>query len=184
MQAHPVRIDVIYAESEREVLRTLQRSGRNTVMVETDERDHPRAWLEHTCSMADALKRSIGIERIEASGDGWLAANNDCVEETRGMDSNSVDLIVTSIPFANHYEYTPSYNDFGHTDEQRALLVADEPPDAAAAPDPEAWPALLLPREGPDQLSGTSPAPASRPSPPSTWKPPSTRCATASTTWG
>jgi len=23
---------------------------------------------------------------------------------------------VTSIPFSNHYEYTPSYNDFGHTD--------------------------------------------------------------------
>jgi len=32
------------------------------------------------------------------------------------MDADSVDLIVTSIPFANHYEYTPSYNDFGHTD--------------------------------------------------------------------
>jgi hypothetical protein len=28
-----------------------------------------------------------------------------------------VDLIVTSIPFSNHYEYTPSYNDFGHTDD-------------------------------------------------------------------
>jgi hypothetical protein len=29
---------------------------------------------------------------------------------------NSIGLMVTSIPFANHYEYTPSYNDFGHTD--------------------------------------------------------------------
>ncbi|WP_425545634.1 DNA methyltransferase [Glutamicibacter creatinolyticus] len=35
------------------------------------------------------------------------------------MDENTVDLIVTSIPFANHYEYTPSYNDFGHTDDNR-----------------------------------------------------------------
>jgi hypothetical protein len=33
------------------------------------------------------------------------------------METESVDLIVTSIPFANHYEYTPSYNDFGHTDD-------------------------------------------------------------------
>lgn len=33
------------------------------------------------------------------------------------MESDSVDLIVTSIPFSNHYEYTPSYNDFGHTDD-------------------------------------------------------------------
>ena len=32
------------------------------------------------------------------------------------MPDNSLDLIVTSIPFANHYEYSPNYNDFGHTD--------------------------------------------------------------------
>jgi hypothetical protein len=33
------------------------------------------------------------------------------------MPDNSVDLTVTSIPFSNHYEYTPSYNDFGHTED-------------------------------------------------------------------
>lgn len=33
------------------------------------------------------------------------------------METNSVDLIVTSIPFGNHYEYCASYNDFGHTDD-------------------------------------------------------------------
>jgi hypothetical protein len=34
------------------------------------------------------------------------------------MDENSVDLDRhQSIPFSNHYEYTPSYNDFGHTDD-------------------------------------------------------------------
>lgn len=67
-------------------------------------------------AIAQALVRSMGIERIEASGEGWTVANNDCVEETRAMPENEVDLIVTSIPFSNHYEYTPSYNDFGHTD--------------------------------------------------------------------
>jgi hypothetical protein len=36
--------------------------------------------------------------------------------EAMSMEANSVDLIITSIPFANHYEYTPSYNDFGHTE--------------------------------------------------------------------
>ena len=35
------------------------------------------------------------------------------------MEENSVDLIVTSVPFSNHYEYTPSYNDFGHTDDDQ-----------------------------------------------------------------
>ncbi len=28
-----------------------------------------------------------------------------------------MDLIVTSIPFSNHYEYTPSYNDLGHNED-------------------------------------------------------------------
>ena len=35
------------------------------------------------------------------------------------MPENSVDLIVTSIPFSNQYEYTPSYLDFGHTDDNQ-----------------------------------------------------------------
>lgn len=117
LQAHPVRIDVIYAESEREVLRTLQEKWAQhkelTEQMSEIIREHGLNHLQ----MANVLKRSIGVERIEVKGEGWLAANNDCVEETRDMDSNSVDLIVTSIPFANHYEYTPSYNDFGHTDD-------------------------------------------------------------------
>ena len=30
------------------------------------------------------------------------------------METNSIDLIHTSIPFGNHYEYSANYNDFGH----------------------------------------------------------------------
>jgi DNA modification methylase len=47
----------------------------------------------------------------------YTAVNNDCVLETAKMKENSVDLIHTSIPFSNHYEYTPSYNDFGHNED-------------------------------------------------------------------
>lgn len=68
--------------------------------------------------IAAVLTRGTGVDRIEASGEGWTLANNDCVQEARDhVDENSVDLIVTSIPFSNHYEYTPNYNDFGHTDD-------------------------------------------------------------------
>ena len=35
---------------------------------------------------------------------------------------NSVDLIVTSWPFSDHYEYTESYNDFGHNDGDRGFF--------------------------------------------------------------
>lgn len=116
LQAHQVEIHIIYAESEREVLRTLQSKweAHNRMVENMSEiiREHGLDKL----SAAEVLTRTIGVERIEAKGEGWLVANNDCVEETRAMADNSVDLIVTSIPFSNHYEYTPSYNDFGHTD--------------------------------------------------------------------
>lgn len=35
------------------------------------------------------------------------------------MTADSVDLILTSIPFATMYQYSPSKNDFGHTDDER-----------------------------------------------------------------
>ena len=56
----------------------------------------------------------LGINRQEFSGRHYTAINNDCVDETSRMAENSIDLIHTSIPFSNHYEYTPNYNDFGH----------------------------------------------------------------------
>lgn len=116
-QTRPVRIDIVYAESEREVVRTLQRKWVEHKELTATMSEIIREYGLKPAAVVEALQRSIGVDRIEASGDGWLAANNDCVLETEGVDDNSVDLIVTSIPFSNHYEYTPSYNDFGHTDD-------------------------------------------------------------------
>lgn len=116
-QAEPVRIDIIHAESEREVVRTLMEKWRRHEELTENMTAVIREHGLDPAAISEALTRSMGVERIEVSGAGWLVANNDCVIETQGMDENSVDLIVTSIPFSNHYEYTPSYNDFGHTDD-------------------------------------------------------------------
>ena len=61
--------------------------------------------------------RWMFASREEKSGKLWKAINNDNVLECQKMEDNSVDLIVTSIPFSNHYEYTPTYNDFGHNED-------------------------------------------------------------------
>lgn len=116
-QARPCYAHIIHAESEHEVIDTLRRKWRQH---EELTRNMSAVIQEHGLSrdaIAGALTRSIGVERVEVSGEGWLAANNDTVPETQSMETDSVDLIVTSIPFSNHYEYTPSYNDFGHTDD-------------------------------------------------------------------
>jgi hypothetical protein len=117
LQPKPVRIDVIYAESEREVVTTLQAKWSRHQELTTRMRELIREHGLSRTAIASQMRRSIGVERQEASGPGWKVVNNDCVPETQAMAEASVDLIVTSIPFANHYEYSPSYNDFGHTDD-------------------------------------------------------------------
>lgn len=116
-QTRECHAHVIYAESESEIKRDLiDKWGRHKELTETMTSIVREHGLDAD-AITEALQRSMGVDRIEASGDGWLVANNDCVPETESMDDNSVDMILTSIPFSNHYEYTPSYNDFGHTDD-------------------------------------------------------------------
>jgi DNA modification methylase len=116
LQKEEVRIDIIYSEAEREILKDLM--GKWEQHKETVG-NMKKIMQEHGLnglSMADVLSRTIGVERIEVKSDLFQVANNDTVIEARRKADNSVDLMVTSIPFANHYEYTPSYNDFGHTE--------------------------------------------------------------------
>lgn len=117
LQTRPVEVWIVYAESEREVLATLKAKWARHIEMVNKMSEIIREYGLSEAAMAQVLQRAIGVQRIEASGKDWLVANNDCVAETRDMADNSVDQIITSIPFANHYEYSPSYNDFGHTDD-------------------------------------------------------------------
>lgn len=116
LQTEQVRIDIIYSEAEREVIEQLKAKWQRYEELNQKMEEIIKEYGLSDASIAEAMKRSIGVDRIEASGQGWLVANNDTVLEADLLDENSLDLIVTSIPFSNHYEYTPSYNDFGHTD--------------------------------------------------------------------
>ena len=118
-QTKPVRIDIVHTESEREVLRTLQTKWDQHIEMSNKMTDIIRKFGLSQLAMQEVLARSIGVKRIEVKGDLFSVANNDCVEEAKVQPEASVDLIVTSIPFANHYEYTPSYNDFGHTQDNK-----------------------------------------------------------------
>ncbi|RFC66472.1 DNA methylase N-4 [Fulvimarina endophytica] len=116
-QSEQVRIDIVHTDQERGTLRILFEKWRqHDETMETMSAIIRQHGLEQL-NMADEMRRAIGVTRREAAGRDWRVANNDCVDETRRMADHSVDLVVTSIPFANHYEYTPSYNDFGHTDD-------------------------------------------------------------------
>jgi hypothetical protein len=115
LQAHPVRVDLIYTSAERDIRRQLERKwAQHDELVERMGQIIRTYGLSHE-AMSGSLRRSIGVERQEASGAGWLLVNNDAVLETRTMVSDSVHALITSIPFGTQYEYSPSFNDFGHT---------------------------------------------------------------------
>lgn len=118
-QTQPCTAHLIHSETEREVVRVIREKWSQHNELVGTMTDVIHEFGLDPDKIAEALQRSIGVARIEASsGDGsWLFANNDCVPETQSMETDSVDLIVTSIPFSNHYEYTPSYNDMGCTDD-------------------------------------------------------------------
>ncbi len=117
LQKERVRIDIIFTESERTILEVLLEKWKNHDYMLEKMTAIIKKYGLNTTSMIDKLARSIGVERVKIEGKHFTAINNDCVLETQNMPDNSVDLIHTSIPFSNHYEYTPSYNDFGHNED-------------------------------------------------------------------
>jgi DNA modification methylase len=123
LQEHPVEVHIIHTDTESHVLRVLQEKWRQheeTVQIMTEI---IRKYGLNVLDMAKELGRSIGCERVEVTGTNYRAVNNDCVDETKRMAENSIDLIHTSIPFSNHYEYSPSYNDFGHNTDNGSFFA-------------------------------------------------------------
>ncbi|MDP9039798.1 MAG: DNA methylase N-4 [Acidobacteriota bacterium] len=123
LQTKPVVIDVIYAESEREILRDLHRKQAQYEETVAKMSEIIREYgLDHAAKMQELI-RSMGVERVEVRGENFACINNDCVEEAMRMPANSVGMVLTSIPFSTQYEYTPSYNDFGHTDDNEHFFA-------------------------------------------------------------
>ena len=117
LQRERVRITVIYGASEAEVVATLQAKWQRHDEMMARMSAIIREYGLNPFGAQETLVRSIGVTRQIARGEHFEAINADTVEETMAMPENSVGLIVTSIPFGTQYEYTPSYNDFGHTDD-------------------------------------------------------------------
>ncbi|MBB4005825.1 DNA methyltransferase [Allorhizobium taibaishanense] len=117
LQTRRVRLDLIFTEAERPVRDVLEAKWRRHEEQRAIMTQIIKEYGLSAAAMAATLQRSLGVDRIEAIGDSYRLINNDCVLETQAMAADSVDLIVTSIPFSTQYEYSPNYCDFGHTDD-------------------------------------------------------------------
>jgi hypothetical protein len=118
LQTKPVRIELIYSEAERSVRAVLEGKWKRHAEMCVRMSEIIRTYglgLKGVDTVARSLEDGTGAQVArEPRLDG---RRNDTIIETAAMPSDSVGLIVTSIPFATQYEYTPSYNDLGHTDD-------------------------------------------------------------------
>lgn len=118
LQKEPVVIYIIYMENERQIKEALLEKWKNHNHMVAKMIEIVKKYGLNSANKAEKLERKMGVEgsREERTvrGKHYEAVYGDCVEETRAMDTNSIDLIHTSIPFGNHYEYSANYNDFGH----------------------------------------------------------------------
>lgn len=127
-QQYLVEIHIIHSDAERDILKVLLEKWNAHNEMEQRMSDLVRKYGLSSAAMFEERRRSIGVQRKVAEGNfkvndsggisqlQWKAIHNDAVNEAINMDDNSIDMIVTSIPFSDQYEYCESYNDMGHND--------------------------------------------------------------------
>lgn len=126
LQTKQVVVDIIYTRREQQILKVLlEKWQQHDYMIEKMIGIIKKYGLNQT-GMHDKMARSIGVKRVKVEGPNYTIINNDCILETAQMPENSVGLILTSIPFGNHYEYCASYNDLGHNKDTEQFLAQND----------------------------------------------------------
>jgi DNA modification methylase len=115
-QANQVNIHLVYTDAERGILKTLEAKWANHRKMIAEMTGLMKKYgLDHRAQI-EQLKRTMTIERKVYCNDDINLIHNDCVAEVQTMRDNSIEMILTSIPFSDQYEYCESYRDFGHND--------------------------------------------------------------------
>ncbi len=117
LQSEQVVIDIIYMENERKIKEVLLEKWKNHNHMVGKMIEIVKKYGLSAAGKEERLKRKMGVETVKVEGRDYVAVHDDCVEETRRMEGDSIGLIHTSIPFGNHYEYSANYNDFGHNED-------------------------------------------------------------------
>jgi hypothetical protein len=116
-QTHKVRIDLIYTEAEWAIRAEVERKWRDYIRTCERMSEIIRTHGLGLKSAVEAMERTVetGEADERESGPAWEVWRGDTILRTTRMASDSVGLITMSIPFSTQFEYTPSYNDLGHT---------------------------------------------------------------------
>ena len=117
LQREKCNVEFIFTEAEYAVKKTLERKWKqHTIMINKMTEIIQKFGLSQA-AMAQHLTRKMGVdEPLAVEGERFRLVNDDTVKQTAKLEEDSIDLVVTSIPFSTQYEYSPNYADFGHSE--------------------------------------------------------------------
>lgn len=116
-QTQPVNVHLIYTENEYEVMKTLRAKWAKHLELNKQMIELVREYGLNSNLIKSQMERQIFKEGRKLVYDNVTLYNNDTVTvhaDKNEMPDNSIDMILTSIPFGDHYEFSDNYNDFGH----------------------------------------------------------------------
>ena len=113
-QTKVVNIHIIALASEDAIVAQLQGKWKRHEELVSRMTELLQQYRLTTNPMELIRSLNTGDQRAEVQGERFRAIHNDCILEMQTWPENCVDMICTSIPFGNQYEYSPSFNDFGH----------------------------------------------------------------------
>jgi DNA modification methylase len=113
-QNEQVDVHIIYTQNEYEVLKVLYAKWENHKKLQQNMIELVREYGLNKDIIKQQMERQIFKDGKKITIGEATLYNNDTVTIHNELPSNSVDMILTSIPFGDHYEYSDNYNDFGH----------------------------------------------------------------------
>ncbi len=116
-QKEQVNVHIYYTSTEYEVLKVLYRKWEQHKELQAAMLDLVREFGLNKQIIQQQMERQIFNSGKKIVIGNCTLYNNDTVvihADKKEMPDNSTDMILTSIPFGNHYEYSDNYNDMGH----------------------------------------------------------------------
>jgi len=113
-QENEVNVYAIFTQNEQYVLKALKEKWVKHIELQTEMINLVREYGLNTDKIKSDMKRQIFNNRRTAQIGNATVYNEDTVMMHNEIESNIYDMILTSIPFGDHYEYSDNYNDMGH----------------------------------------------------------------------
>lgn len=116
-QKKAVNVHIVFTADEYEVLKTLKAKWTKHLELNKQMIELVREYGLNSEIIKSQMERQIFKNGKKLTYDEVTLYNNDNVvvlDDKNEIKDDSVDMILTSIPFGDHYEYSDNYNDFGH----------------------------------------------------------------------